>query len=286
MKHAPIHNRLLALVAMLALALIFSAPLTAQESEPATDDMEQEEVMAGELLDAIHQFRLKNFIALNDYYNYTMDPDESLISGIDSSLASSQEQLERIGNLAGDSLTGSEIEDLEQAYADFEQQMEINIEDMREAGYPDLRLLSDMANQAQALSALSEEIYDAVAEQEVTPTVSDVELARRASVTMALMVTRYSARSSSTVAQVFQGADSDVSLDQLARDFEETMEELRSRTTDAELDELLSEVNTKWEFIRNSYINYDERNVSFVINRYSTSIVDNMEQVVERLKAT
>ena len=282
MKQASIHNRFLTLTAMLALAMMLSAPLKAQEQEPEEGS---DEAMAGELLDAIHEFRLKNFIALNDYYNYSMDPDEGYIRDIESSMTYSREQLERIANLAGESLSGSEIEDLEQAYADFEQQMDINIEDVREAGYPDLRLLSDMANQAQNLSVLSEEIYEAVAEQEVTPTVSDVELARRASVTMALMVTRYSARSSSSVAQVFQGADSDASLDDLARDFEDTMEELRSRTTDAELDELLSDVNTKWEFIRNSYINYDERNVSFVINRYSTSIIDNMELVIERLKA-
>lgn len=271
---------------ILTMALFFGLTLFAVQPVLAETEAEgAQEVMARDLLDTIHQFRLTNFMALNAYYNYTIDPDEGLAREINQSMRQSAEMLVEIKNLAGDSLSGSEIEDLENAYSDFENQMDINIEDVRQAGYPDLRLLSDMANQAQTLSVMTEQVYHQVAGQDETPTATDVELAREASTLMALMVTRYSARSSSTVAQVFQGADTDESLDELARRFDEIITELRSRNTSEEIDDLMSDVVTKWDFIKNSYIQYDERNVSFVINRYSTSILESLERAVDRLKA-
>lgn len=273
-----------ALCAILLFSLTLLNPAVAQED--SAEPKNETESMAKDLLDTIHRFRLRNFMALNHYYNYTTDPDEELVEKINTDIDRSRELLEEIDELAGESLTGTEMEDLRAAYEDFDDQMDTNIEDVRESGYPDLRLLSDMANQAQNLSVLSEKLYEGVAEQDRTPTADRVEVAREASITMALMVTRYSARSSSSVAQVFQGADSEMSLDELARQFEDNLEQLRSEASDdSELDRMLSDVNSKWRFIRESYIQYDEENVSFVINRYSTGIVETLEESIERLKA-
>jgi|AntDeeMinimDraft_4_1070355.scaffolds.fasta_scaffold00061_16 23S rRNA U2552 (ribose-2'-O)-methylase RlmE/FtsJ len=271
--------------AALLFALALLNPAVAQEDTSAQPDNETESMAQG-LLDTIHRFRLRNFMALNHYYNYTTDPDEALASQINDEMDASQDLISRIQELAGESLTGTELDDLSQAYQNFSDQMDTNIEDMRSSGYPDLRLLSDMANQAQNLSVLSGKLYNRVAEQDQTPTAEKVELAREASVTMALMVTRYSARSSSSVAQVFQGADTEKSLDELARQFENNLEQLRKdANSDNQLDSMLSDVNSKWQFIRDSYINYDEENVSFVIDRYSTGIIETLEESIERLKA-
>lgn len=273
-----------AICAILLFSLTLVNPAAAQEDSAEPEN--ETESMAKDLLDTIHRFRLRNFMALNHYYTYTTDPDEELVEEINTDIDRSRELLEEIDELAGESLTGTEMEDLREAYEDFDDQMDTNIEDVRESGYPDLRLLSDMANQAQNLSVLSEKLYEGVAEQDRTPTADRVELAREASITMALMVTRYSARSSSSVAQVFQGADTEMSLDELARQFEDNLEQLRSEASDdSELDRMLSDVNSKWRFIRESYIQYDEENVSFVINRYSTGIVETLEESIERLKA-
>lgn len=275
------------LISLLGLALT-CLPVQAQEQQAnsSTDADNEAQAMAEQLLDRIHRFRLRNFRALNGYYNYSMDPEEDLVSEINDNMDRSQALLGEIGELAGESLTGSELDELRSAYSNFESQMDTNIEDVRGSGYPDLRLLSNMANQAQNLSVLSGEVYDQVAGQDATPTKTDLELAREASITMALMVTRYSARSSSSVAQVFQGADSEKSLDDLARSFENTLEKLRDRVDgNGQIDAALSKVNSKWRFIRGSYIKYDEQNVVFVINRYSTTIIESLEQTIERLKS-
>jgi len=268
-----------ALLLVTLLTLVFA-------TSQAAFAQDQEEAMAGDLLDSIHQFRLQNFIALNAYYNYSATPDNQLVADINRAMSRSSTLMTDIENQAGDTLSGSSLEDLQAAFADFENQMNTNVSDIQESGFPDLRLLSEMAEQAQTLSILSENIYEEVAGQDVTPTVSDIELAREASITMALMVTRYSARSSSTMAQVFQGAVDDTSIDELARQFDDIMNQLRSRLSQDQMARLLSDANSKWEFIRNSYINYDERNVSFVINRYSLNIVDSLEGVIDQLKTS
>ncbi len=286
MMTGTLRNRFLTgLLAALVLSL-GALPSMAQDQQNNAEASNEAEAMAEQLLDRIHRFRLRNFMALNDYYNYSMDPEEELVTDINDNMDRSANLLEDIGELAGESLTGSELDDLRTAYADFESQMDTNIEDVRGSGYPDLRLLSNMANQAQNLSALSGKLYDQVAGQETTPTATNLELAREASITMALMVTRYSARSSSSVSQVFQGADAEKSLDELARDFESNLEKLRNRTAGQDaIAGMLSDANSKWRFIRGSYIEYDEENVAFVINRYSTSIIETLENTIERLKS-
>lgn len=298
----------LSLGATLLLTLAIAIPATAQEGssnsgapgtgfgpetvkndnndEPVKQGKTAQNLRAEKLLSNVHRFRLRNFRALNDYYIYTTDPEEELATRISDHMDQSRQLLEQIKDQTGSSLTDSQMGDLKKAFNNFDDQMETNIEDVRESGYPDLRLLSDMANQAQSLSVLSKKIYNQVAGQDATPTETDLELAREASITMALMVTRYSARSSSSVAQVFQGADSEKSLDDLARSFENTLDKLRNRTEDdGKIDANLSDVNSKWSFIRGSYIEYDEQNVAFVINRYSTSIIESLEQTIDRLKS-
>ncbi|MDX1590063.1 MAG: hypothetical protein R3296_14100 [Oleiphilaceae bacterium] len=260
------------------LALLLAFPVLAEE--------EEKQALAGNLLDSLHQFRLQNFLALNAYYSYSVTPDRERIQEINNAMSRSRRLLERARKQVGDSLSGSSMDELASAFRDFQKQMDTNVADIRESGYPDLRLLSNMAEQAQTLSLLSEKIYQQVASQGRTPTREEVQLAREASITMALMVTRYSARTSSSVSQVFQGADSDRSIDELALRFDELLRQLDLRMNNDGSQDLLARVNSQWEFIRNSYIHYDERNVSFVINRYSLQIIDTMEDLVNRLNNT
>lgn len=279
MKHLALSlfiHRCLPLLMALLMALSVALPVAAQE--------EKQQAEAGNLLDAIHQFRLQNFLALNAYYNYSVTPDNDRVSDIENSMSSSKRLLQRAEEQIGESLSGSEMGELKTAFNAFRKQMDTNVEDIKTSGYPDLRLLSDMAEQAQRLSLLSENLYQQVAANDATPTEEEVEMAREASVTMALMVTRYSARSSSSVSQIFQGAESAQSIDELAQRFDSLLEDLEMRMSSDDSRDLLGNIKSKWAFIRNSYINYDEQNVSFVINRYSLQIIDSMESLVNHLK--
>lgn len=46
----------------------------------------------------------------------------------------------------------------------------------------------------------------------------------------------------------------------------------------------LNDLNSKWEFIRNSYINYNDNNVAFVIDRYSKGILRSLETTIGLLQ--
>ena len=161
--------------------------------------------------------------------------------------------------------------------------MNTNINDVRKRGYPDLQLVSEMANGADSLSQISEKVYEDVKTKEAVVTDANVEKARKASLIIAKMLTKYSARSSSSVAQVFQGADTDTPIDAQAKTFDTLLSELQGAMTSPQQKSLYDDISAKWTFIKNSYINYNENNVSFVINRYSLGIVDGLENLIASL---
>ena len=90
---------------------------------------------------------------------------------------------------------------------------------------------------------------------------------------MAQMMARYAACTHSSVSQTFQGAANEVSLDQQALMFDELLAQARSGSATGELKTALDDVAAKWQFIRGSYINYNDNNVSFIIDRYSKGII-------------
>jgi hypothetical protein len=70
-----------------------------------------------------------------------------------------------------------------------------------------------------------------------------------------------------------------VEIDQLAHQFTAQLETLnRHYEKNAAVSPLLREVTTKWVFIRNSFINFNQNNVPFIVGRYN-------EQINERLLA-
>ena len=102
---------------------------------------------------------------------------------------------------------------------------------------------------------------------------------------MAQMMARYSARTHSSVAQTFQGASDEASLDQQALMFDSLLAQVQSGSASAELKAAIDDVSSKWQFIRGSYINYNENNVSFVIDRYSKGIIRSLTTTIEILES-
>jgi hypothetical protein len=86
------------------------------------------------------------------------------------------------------------------------------------------------------------------------------------------------------VAQTFQGASDEASLDQQALIFDRLLARVQSGSASAELKAAIDDVSSKWQFIRGSYINYNENNVSFVIDRYSKGIIRSLTTTIEILE--
>ncbi|MFE8069643.1 hypothetical protein QQM79_01160 [Marinobacteraceae bacterium S3BR75-40.1] len=238
------------------------------------------------LLDALHRFRLENFLALNAYYNYSANRDQQTMKQIVESMNGAHSLLKSFTEKVGDSLTADQLKELTSMFQDFAKLMNTNIQDVRKRGYPDLRLVSEMANQARLLSDKSREVYITLTEKESIPTDPTLEKARKASLTMALMLTKYSARSNSSSSQTFQGADTETPLDQLAGEFDGLMKELLQEVGNADAEKSLRDAKSKWNFIQKSYVNYNENNVYFLINRYSLGIIEQLENASEQMQTS
>jgi len=91
-------------------------------------------------------------------------------------------------------------------------------------------------------------------------------------------MTKYSARTTSTVSQVYSGGDAEITIDALATQFDALMGKLTTLTKDnTKAVDLLDSAKTKWEFIKKSYINYNENRVNFIVNLYSKKIISDIE---------
>ncbi|PAV26277.1 hypothetical protein C8D92_10254 [Tamilnaduibacter salinus] len=236
------------------------------------------------LLSSLHQFRIHNFAALNAFYYFSANGHTDTLNQVVAGINGANAEMNEVGGQSGDLLDSEQVSQLQTEFDRYKKLMRDNINYVRENSYPDLRLVSDMANQAQALSLISDELYDLASTSDTLNTDERVEAARAASLLMAKMMTKYAARSTSSVSQTFQGADSEMSLDQQAKQFDTLMKTVSKGNPRGELRTLLGDISSKWGFIRSSYVNYNQRNVSFVINRYSGGIVSDLNRTINLLQ--
>lgn len=253
------------LFAIALLALLIPVTSTAAESP---------------LLASLHQFRVSNFLALNSYYQFSVNGDAAKLDEIVNSIKTADSEIKTVSDNSDGVLSKEQLAGLASEFQKFKDLMKQNITDVRKRGYPDLRLVSDMANQAQVLNTQSSELYTAALDKTKTTADSRVESARSAAVLMAQMMSKYSARSNSSVAQTFQGSESEAPLDQQAREFDRLLTQIKKGEPTGELKEYINSVSSKWMFIRGSFINYNEHNVPFIIDRYSKGILDSLNSAI------
>ncbi len=76
-----------------------------------------------------------------------------------------------------------------------------------------------------------------------------------------------------------------VEIDQLAHKFSSQLEQLsRHYQRNAQISATLKEITTKWVFVRNSFINFNQDNVPFIVGRYNEQITDKLLEAYEKLR--
>jgi len=239
---------------------------------------------SAEFLADLHQFRINNYLALDSFYVYSATGDNGALNRIVAGINASNDAMNSVIASTSGVLSNQQVEGLGQEFDKFKDLMRSNITVVRDAGYPDLRLMADLANKALGMNKLATNLYVTAQENSGAETDDRVESARSAAVMMARMMARYSARTHSSVSQTFQGASDEASLDQQARAFEQLLNQVKAAATAGDLKATLDDVSSKWLFIRGSYINYNENNVSFVIDRYSKGIIQGLTTTIELLE--
>lgn len=255
-----------------AMVLLLVSSLSARADEGAA------------FLRELHEFRLNNFMALATYYRYSATSDTSAEGSIKELMGEATRNLQAVSESGANVLTSDQLASLRTEFSTFSQLMAQNVSDVTEIGYPDLRLVGEMANQAVKLSNVAQELYTQARESSQTVIKPQVETARSASVLMAQMLSRYAARSYSPVTQTFQGASGLAPLDEQARELDALITEFVTTAGDGSLQDTAVEIQTKWGFIRDSYINYNKQNVIFVIERYSRAILEELNLAVDSIQ--
>ncbi|SFM24608.1 hypothetical protein [Marinobacter zhejiangensis] len=239
---------------------------------------------AADFLSSLHEFRVSNFVALDAFYRFSSDGDTEALNEIVSAINTANSSMSTVAASTAQVLEATDIETLNQAFDKFKNLVRLNINEVRQSGYPDLQLVSEMADQALSLNGKASELYALALESSLVSTDERVEAARRASVTMAQMMAKYSVRSNMAASQTFQGSSDETPLDEKAREFEALLSQLSSGPKDASLNAALEGIKSKWLFIKGSYINYNENNVSFVIDRYSKGILEDLAATIDLLQ--
>lgn len=237
-----------------------------------------------EFLADLHDFRINNYLALDAFYAFSATSDTELLNRVVVGINSANDAMNSVVDSTSGVLSEEQIEELNLSFDSFKDLMRSNINEVRDRGYPDLRLMAELANQGQSMNDTATELYDLARESSGTETNPQVESARSAAVLMAQMMARYAARTHSSVSQTFQGASNEVSLDQQALMFDELLAQARSGSATGELKTALDDVAAKWQFIRGSYINYNDNNVSFIIDRYSKGIIQGLDDAIVMLR--
>lgn len=258
-----------------ALVLLALTALNANAQEDGSD-----------FLADLHTFRISNYMALDAYYRFSGTGATDTLNEIVAEINAANDAMNRLSQSTSGILSAEQIESLNQEFDRFKSLMRDNINDVRNTGYPDLRLVSDMANQALVMNNMATDLYTLAQDSSQTTTSPRVEAARLAAVKMAQMMAKYSVRSNLAASQTFQGASTETALDEQAREFDALLTQVTSGPSEGELKSLLEDIDSKWQFIRGSYINYNENNVGFVIDRYSKRILDGLESTIELLQTT
>lgn len=235
-------------------------------------------------LSDLHSFRIANYMALDAFYRFSADADTNTLNEIVVSINTANDAMNRVSKSTDKVLSPQQIESLNQEFDRFKALMRDNINDVRRTGYPELRLVSDMANQALTMNNMATELYSTSLENARITTNPKVEAARSAAVKMAQMMAKYSVRSNTAVTQTFQGSTTEKTLDEQALDFDQLLASISEGSREGELGEIVEDVQAKWAFIRNSYIHYNENNVGFVIGRYSKSILTGLNRAIDLLE--
>ncbi|OZB13825.1 MAG: hypothetical protein B7X58_08830 [Marinobacter sp. 34-60-7] len=236
-----------------------------------------------DFLSDLHDFRINSYLALDAFYTFSATGDPETLDTIVASINGANDAMNSVVESSTGVLSDEQIESLNTSFDEFKDLMRGNINEVRDAGYPDLRLMADLANQASSMNALATELYGISRESRDVETDQRVESARSAAVVMAQMMARYAARTHSSVAQTFQGASDEEPLDEQAREFDALLDNVRSGGPTGDLKTALDDVSAKWQFIRGSYINYNENNVSFIIDRYSKGIIEGLGTTIDLL---
>lgn len=252
---------------LMMMVLAFSLTSKAQaEDEPSA-------------LSLVYTGIIQSYYSVNGFYNFSANQaDKTQNEIITDAVDNIADVMSSLEDLVPDSAS-EQFDTAKQAWEQYRDILQENVEEVQATGYPDLRLAGDMANFNITFNDAMQDLYGTLSASSNPP--AEVQTSRDAAKTLALMMTKYSARSTSTVSQVYAGGDAEITIDALAAQFDAKISKLTDMAKGSpEKAKALDSAMTKWDFIKDSYINYNENRVNFIVNLYSKRIISDIESIL------
>ncbi|MFT6906970.1 MAG: hypothetical protein ACJAS1_003643 [Oleiphilaceae bacterium] len=233
-------------------------------------------------LENVFNAQINTYYSINGFYNFSAN------QGAQKDLVDINESIDQLKSMftslkADSNGTASEeqFDEVEAKWKAYEKLLKLNIKEVKRSGYPDLRLAGDMAGANIVLNNTLADFYKKLLANETNKPAKFTHLSREAAVNIGLMMTKYSARSTSTVSQVYADSTTEATIDTLANDFDKQLTNLMDLVKEQPTTfKLLDSAHTKWEFIKSSYINYNENRVNFIVNLYSKKIISDITEAL------
>lgn len=262
---------------------VASVTLASALATPSAMAIEADE--AKQALESIYHATINSYYSVNGFYNFSANQgDQQHLSVINDSVAEISEIMASLEGTLDAGATSDSFKSTMDGWTNYQDVLNQNIEEVKDTGYPDLRLAGDMATTNIDFNSALDGLYKNVINSNEFKPNNPTNISRDAATTIALMMTKYSARTTSTVSQVYTGGDTEITIDSLAREFDEQIAQLAKLAEGNETaSDLVDSAKTKWEFIRASYINYNENRVNFIVNLYSKKIINDIESAAANL---
>lgn len=233
-----------------------------------------------QLLNNVHKMNLLSSEALTNFYMYSgLDADSKYGKKILNNLNEFEKVLENTRLLpAADGIRGS-LADIDASWEDFNTLIRTNYSDMKTQGFPNVRLVDDMARiNTKLLKTLTNTYTEAKATTGITPP-QVIETARRLALTMEEITSQYAARGTSNLGQVFIGSY-ERSLEQMAEAFRTDLISLKAQVNPQSSKRIIRAIDSKWNFMERSIKNYNENTVPFLVTSYSERIIMNLDEII------
>jgi hypothetical protein len=240
---------------------------------------------AAKSLQQLHQMRLAAQKSLGDFYMFnSMEADQRYARMINDDLEQANAQLSALQAMPGQNSSAMH-EQVQQLWQDYQQQLNKLTSAITQQGYSDLQPVADLAAGNQKLLGLTAQLYSAIqhdAQYSVPPL---TQRSREQSLLMQGIAVDYASRSASVGATFIGGTDARP-IEELVSQFAGEMNVLiKEPQNTAQIQQSWDGVGTKWRYIENSLINYNEKTVPFLVNKYSTSIIQGIEVIADQYSA-
>lgn len=187
-------------------------------------------------------------------------------------------------SLASAGVSAQSAGDIETNVADFMKALQENRKTTLASGSPEGAVVDEMMQSRKAARKTLDAVYRDL-EKRAGFTGSPLSEARDLALLLQQMSALYveSAAASSGVSSRSQD-ESDATVDALARDFSARLGKLAVKARGEESAKLVHGIESKWRFIEKSMLNYHEKTVPFLVDRYTQSIVTDLVKLAEALE--